>query len=59
MLGLFRKDPAKKLEKEYYRLLEKARDIQRSGDIKAYSALIARTEEVWEKIEELRREKGK
>lgn len=57
MFGLFKKDPVKKLEKEYYATLEKARDIQRSGDIKAYSATMARSEEIWEKIEVLRREK--
>jgi len=28
MFGLFKKDPIKKLEKEYEQMLEKARDIQ-------------------------------
>lgn len=56
MFGLFKKDPTRKLEKEYYATLEKARDIQRSGDIKAYSALMARSEEIWAKIEAIRKE---
>lgn len=56
MFGLFKKDPIKRLEKEYYETLEKARDIQRSGDIKAYSAMMARSEEIWAKIEALRNE---
>lgn len=53
MFGLFKKDPVKKLEKEYYATLEKAKDIQRSGDIKAYSAMMAKSEELWQQIEEL------
>ena len=57
MFGLFKKDPIKKLEKEYEETLEKARDIQRSGDIKAYSAMMAKSEEIWERIENLRKEK--
>lgn len=56
MFGLFKKNPIKKLEKEYYATLEKARDIQRSGDIKAYSAMMAKSEEIWAKIESLRKE---
>ena len=58
MFGLFKKDPVKKLEKEYYETLEKARDIQRSGDIKAYSAMVAKSEEIWKQIETLNAEKG-
>lgn len=57
MFGLFKKDPIKKLEKEYEETLEKARDIQRSGDIKAYSAMMAKSEEIWAKIEALQAEK--
>lgn len=53
MFGLFKKDPVKKLEREYQALLEKARDIQRSGDIKHYSQIMAEAEEVWKKIEAL------
>lgn len=58
MFGLFKKDPVKKLEKEYELKLEKARDIQRSGDIKAYSKAMAEAEELWSKIEELRGKNG-
>ncbi|PHN02655.1 DUF6435 family protein [Flavilitoribacter nigricans] len=57
MFGLFKKDPVKKLEKEYYETLEKARDIQRAGDIKAYSAMMAKSEEIWARIEALRNPK--
>ena len=54
MFGLFKKDPIKKLEKEYSALMEKARDVQRSGDLKAYARIIAESEEILKKIEELR-----
>lgn len=54
MFGLFKKDPVKKLEKEYLKLMEEAMRIQRSGDIKAYSAKVAEAEEVQKKIEALK-----
>lgn len=54
MFGLFKKDPVKKLEKEYLRLMEEAMRIQRSGDIKAYSAKVAEAEEVQQKIDALK-----
>ncbi|MEO1513692.1 MAG: DUF6435 family protein [Bacteroidota bacterium] len=58
MFGLFKKDPIKALEKEYNQLLEQARDIQRSGDIKEYSKKMAESEELYKKIEKLRAEKN-
>ena len=59
MFGLFKKDPVKKLEKQYYAMLEKARDIQRSGDIKAYALIMAESEELWKQIEALKSSHGK
>ena len=53
MFGLFKKDPKKKLEKEYKNLLIKARDVQRSGDIIAYSGVVAESEAVLAKIKAL------
>jgi hypothetical protein len=58
MFGLFKKDPVKKLEKEYERILEKARDTQRSGDIKGYAKLMGESEEILKKIEEIRQQNG-
>lgn len=55
MFGLFKKDPVKKLEKEYQSLMLKARDIQRSGDLKAYAVIIDEAETLGKKIEELKR----
>ncbi|MCB0580236.1 MAG: Lacal_2735 family protein [Phaeodactylibacter sp.] len=54
MFGLFKKDPVKKLEKEYLRLMEEAMRIQRSGDIKAYAAKVAEAEEIQQKIDALK-----
>jgi len=53
MFGLFKKDPAKKLEKEYERLMERARDMQRSGDLRAYAVLIEESETILSKIDKL------
>ncbi|MEL7021545.1 MAG: DUF6435 family protein [Bacteroidota bacterium] len=59
MFGLFKrkKDPAAALEKEYEALLERAKDVQRSGDLRAYAALIEESEQLWARIEALRGKK--
>lgn len=54
MFGLFKKDPLKKLEKEYSALLEEAMARQRGGDIKGYAAKSAEAEAVMDKIVALR-----
>ncbi|MEL6922684.1 MAG: DUF6435 family protein [Bacteroidota bacterium] len=60
MFGLFKKkDPTAKMEKEYEALLLEARNIQRSGDIKAYAAKMAEAEELWAEIEKIRTENAK
>jgi hypothetical protein len=51
MLGLFKRNPRKKMRKEYDALLEKAMHAQRNGDIRTYSMLTADAEALWEKIE--------
>lgn len=53
MFKIFQKNPKKKLEKEYERIMEKARDVQRSGDLKAYAKLIEESESILNKIDEL------
>jgi len=55
MFGLFKKDPIKKLEDQYQKLMEEVMNIQRSGDIKAYSKKVAEAEEIAAKIEEMRK----
>ncbi|MBT3899828.1 MAG: Lacal_2735 family protein, partial [Gammaproteobacteria bacterium] len=39
MFKLFKRDPAKKLRKEYHLKLEKALHAQRNGNIREYSFL--------------------
>ncbi len=58
MFGLFKKNPTKQLEQTYAKLMEEARDIQRSGDLRAYSRKLEEAEEVMKKIEAIRAEKG-
>lgn len=55
MFGFSKKDPVKNLEKEYYQLLEQARDKQRNGDIKGYALIIEKSELVLSEIERLRK----
>ncbi|GGF57462.1 DUF6435 family protein [Alteromonas lipolytica] len=50
MFGLFRKDPSKKLRKQYDVKLEQAMHAQRNGDIKTYSMLTAEAEALWAEI---------
>ena len=50
MFGLFKKDPAKALEKKHERLLEEAMALQRKGDIKGYAAKTAEAEKVMDEI---------
>lgn len=52
MFNFFRKDPLKKMEKQYLGLWEEAMQLQRKGDIKGYAAKMAEAEELQQKIEE-------
>jgi hypothetical protein len=59
MFGLFKKDPAAKLRKEYMKKMEQARDIQRNGDVVKASQLTAEAEELGRQLDELeRKDKG-
>ena len=53
MFTLFKRDPSKKLKKQYARLMEEARDIQRSGDLRLYADKISKAEEIAKQIESL------
>jgi len=50
MFGLFKKDPLKKLQKEYKQKSEEAMRIQRSGDLRLYAEVVAELEEIEKKI---------
>ena len=57
MFGLFKKDPAKELEKKHERLLQEAMQLQRGGDIKGYAAKTAEAEKVMDEIVALNEKK--
>ena len=51
LFKLFKKDPAKKLRKEYHLKLEKALYAQRNGNIREYSFLTSEAEAVKERLD--------
>jgi|TARA_B110000090_G_C13357348_1_gene437134 hypothetical protein len=55
MFGLFKKDPAKKLQKQYEQLLLVALGLQRKGDIMGYSMKTQEAELIREQIEALKK----
>lgn len=54
MFSLFKKDPIKKLDKEYSALLERALAAQRKGDIRSYSDLTSQAEVVAQEIDRIK-----
>jgi hypothetical protein len=51
MFGLFgKKDKKAQLEKKYQQLMQEARDIQRSGDLKAFAFKTAEAEKIMDEI---------
>jgi uncharacterized membrane protein (UPF0182 family) len=55
MFGFFKKDPVKQKEKEYAKLMKKARDFQRNGDLKSYSRLISEADKIMDEIEKIKK----
>ena len=51
MFGFFKKDPLKKLQKEYEAKLEEAMHMQRNGKIREYSFLSSEAEDIRLKIQ--------
>ena len=58
MFGLFKKDPAQKLQKEYDKKLFEAMQAQRNGDIKSYSMLSQEAEAILKQIDEINAKNG-
>lgn len=56
MFGLFKKDPLKKLQTEYARRLEQARDLQRKGDIKGFADASAEAYELLQQLEAMEKD---
>jgi|TARA_B110000977_G_scaffold165903_1_gene213460 hypothetical protein len=55
MFGLFKRDPAKKLQKQYEQMLLVALRLQRKGDIMGYSMKTQEAELIREQIEALKK----
>ena len=55
MLGLFKRDPKKKLQQAYERKLQAAMEASRNGDMRANATL---TEEILADINRLKAEEG-
>ena len=53
MFSLFKKDPIKKLKKDYMQKLEQAMNAQRNGDIKLYSAITSEADVMHKEIQRL------
>ena len=53
MFGLFKTDPKKKLLREYNRLMEQARDLQRAGKIPEFSEKTAEAHRIEEQLKAL------
>lgn len=53
MFGWLRSDPKKKLETQYARKLEEARDAQRNGNIQGFATLTAEAEQILQEIDRL------
>lgn len=48
--SLFFSDPKKKIEKEIARLYEKSVHLQRNGDLRAYAEVMAKIQELEDKV---------
>lgn len=57
MFGLFKRDLAKQLRKQYSAKLEDAMQAQRNGDIRSYSMLTEEVQALWAQLEPLERAK--
>ena len=55
MFGLFKSDPAKKLQKAYEHKLEQAMHAARNGDMRANASLTEEAEALRERIETLKK----
>lgn len=59
MFGWIKKDPAKKLQKQYEAKLSEAMLMQRNGKIREYSFLTAEAEELHEQMKALQAQSSK
>ena len=55
MFKFFKSNPLDKLQKQYAKKLEEARDAQRRGQIPVYATLTSEAEEIGRQIDDLKR----
>lgn len=55
MFKLFHSHPSKKLEKQYLRKLEAARDAQRAGKMPLFATLSAEAEDIGKRLDALKK----
>ncbi|MBH46627.1 MAG: hypothetical protein CME71_00495 [Halobacteriovorax sp.] len=53
MFGILKKDPKKKLQVEYEKLMKQAVEAQRNGNIELYAELTFKSEELLKRIDTL------
>ncbi len=58
MFGFLKKDPVKKLRKQYDAKLEQAMLAQRKGDMRLFADLTAESEALWQQIEQLQQQES-
>ncbi|GAB4018923.1 MAG: hypothetical protein Fur0010_20450 [Bdellovibrio sp.] len=54
MFGLFKKNEKKKLKEDYQKIMARAVEAQRNGNIDLYSQLIHESEEIAKKIDQIK-----
>ncbi len=53
MFSLFRKDPAKRLKKDYEKKVQEAYQAQQNGNVRQYSLLTAEAEKIKAELDRL------
>ncbi len=56
MFSFFKKDPIKKLQKQYDIKLEQAMHAQRNGDIRHYASLTNEADDIYQNIVRIKKE---
>jgi hypothetical protein len=57
MFGLFKSNPAKKLQRQYDKVLEQSMHAQRKGDMRLFAELTSQAEQLWRQIDKMNKAK--
>lgn len=58
MLSLFKRDPAKRLKKDYEKKVQEAYQAQQNGNVRQYSLLTAEAEKIKQQLDEAQAGQG-